>query len=91
MGNIKLKALSVYDDRYIKTKIRTYGDKVYLNFCDLNSSIHDISKSEAIHLLKILCLIIVDIYKSISNKPTLINIKNEFTTITLTIWFKQKC
>ena len=36
MGNIKLKALSVYDDRYIKTKIRTYGDKVYPNFCDLN-------------------------------------------------------
>ena len=24
--------LTVYDDRYIKTKIRTYSDKVYTNF-----------------------------------------------------------
>ena len=24
--------LIVYDDRYIKTKIRTYSDKVYTNF-----------------------------------------------------------
>ena len=24
--------LIVYDDRYIKTKIRTYNDKVYTNF-----------------------------------------------------------
>ena len=24
--------MPVYDDRYIKTKIRTYGDKVYTNF-----------------------------------------------------------
>ena len=26
----------VYDDRHIKTKIKTYGDKVYTNFCGLN-------------------------------------------------------
>ena len=32
LKNIKLKALSVYDVRYIKTKIRTYRDKVYANF-----------------------------------------------------------
>ena len=25
-----------YDDRHTKTKIRTYGDKVYTNFCGLN-------------------------------------------------------
>ena len=25
---IELNALAVYDDRYIKTKIRAYGDKV---------------------------------------------------------------
>ena len=31
MQNIKLNALPVYDDRYIKTKIKTYDDKVYLN------------------------------------------------------------
>ena len=27
LQNIKLNALPVYDDRYIKTKIITYGDK----------------------------------------------------------------
>ena len=31
-----MNALPVYYDRYIKTKIRTYGDKVYTNFHDLN-------------------------------------------------------
>ena len=36
LKNIELDALPVYDDRYIKTKIRTYGDKVYTNFYDLN-------------------------------------------------------
>ena len=29
LTNIELNALPVYDDNYIKTKIRTYGDKVY--------------------------------------------------------------
>ena len=33
---LKLNALPVYDDRYIKTKIRTYGNKFYTNFCGLN-------------------------------------------------------
>ena len=28
--------MPVYDDRYIKTKIKTYVDKVYINFRDLN-------------------------------------------------------
>ena len=32
LKNIKLNALPVYDDRYRKTKIRMYGDKVYTNF-----------------------------------------------------------
>ena len=31
-----MNALPVNDDRYIKTKIRTYGDKVYTNFRELN-------------------------------------------------------
>ena len=31
-----MECITVYDDRYIKTKIRTYGDKVYTNFRDLN-------------------------------------------------------
>ena len=34
--NIELNVLSFYDDRYIKTKIRIYGDKVYTNFRSLN-------------------------------------------------------
>ena len=36
LENIELNALRVYDDRYIKTKIRTYGDRVYTNFFSLN-------------------------------------------------------
>ena len=32
LKNIELNALPVYDDRYIKTKIRTYLDQVYTNF-----------------------------------------------------------
>ena len=28
LKNIELNVLSVYDDRYIKTKIRTYGDNI---------------------------------------------------------------
>ena len=34
--NIDLDILSVYDNIYIKTKLRTYGDKVYTNFHGLN-------------------------------------------------------
>ena len=33
---MELDALPVYDGRYLKTKIRTYGDKIYTNFCSLN-------------------------------------------------------
>ena len=36
LKNIKLNALPVYDGKYIKTKIRTYGDKVYTKFRGLN-------------------------------------------------------
>ena len=36
LNHIELKALPVYDDRYIKTIIRTYGDNVYSNFRSLN-------------------------------------------------------
>ena len=34
--NIELNALLVYDDRYIKTKIRAYGYKTYPTFRGLN-------------------------------------------------------
>ena len=42
LKNIKLNALPTYDDRHIKTKIRTYDDKVYTNFRGLNVPEDDI-------------------------------------------------
>ena len=36
-----MNVLPFYDDRYIKTKIRTYGDKVYTNFRDFNMPEND--------------------------------------------------
>ena len=36
LKNIALDALPVYNDRYIKIKVRTYDDKVYTNFHGLN-------------------------------------------------------
>ena len=36
LKNIDLNDLPVYDDRYIKTQIKTYFYKVYTNFCSLN-------------------------------------------------------
>ena len=42
LKNAELNALPVYDDRYIKTKIRTNGDKVYTNFRGLNVPEDDI-------------------------------------------------
>ena len=40
--NIELRGLPVYDDRYIKAKIRTYDDKVCTNFRCLNVPEDDI-------------------------------------------------
>ena len=37
LKNIALNALPIYHDRYIKTKIRIYDNKIYTNFCGLNS------------------------------------------------------
>ena len=36
LKGIELNALPVYDNRYIKTKLITYGDKVHTNFRSLN-------------------------------------------------------
>ena len=36
LKNIKVNVLPVYDDSYIQTKIRKYGDKFYTSFCNLN-------------------------------------------------------
>ena len=40
MQNVELDALPVYDDRYIKIKIETYGDKVYTSFRGFNGLDH---------------------------------------------------
>ena len=40
-----LNALLVYDDRYIKTKTKTYGDNVYKNLHRLNVPEGDIECS----------------------------------------------
>ena len=42
LKNIKLNALPVYADRYIKTRIRTYSDAVYANYRGLNVPEDDI-------------------------------------------------
>ena len=42
LKNIKSNALPVYDYRFIKSKIRTYGDKGYTNFRGLNVPENDI-------------------------------------------------
>ena len=39
LKNIELNALPVYDDGCIKSKIRTYDDKVYTNFHVLEDDI----------------------------------------------------
>ena len=36
MKNIKLTSLPAYDDKYLKSKTRTYGGKLYADFRDLN-------------------------------------------------------
>ena len=38
----ELNALPVYDDKYIKSIIGTYGDKIYINLRDLNVAEDDI-------------------------------------------------
>ena len=55
LKNIELNDLPVYDDRYIKTKIRTYDDKVYTNFRGLNLQEDDI-KCESFAVISVGCL-----------------------------------
>ena len=57
LKNIKLNALPVYDDRYIKTKIRTFGDKVYTNFRGLDVLEDDI-KCESFTVISIDSLLV---------------------------------
>ena len=57
--NIKLNALPVYDDRYIKTKIRPYVDKIYSNFRGLNVP-EDDTESESFTVISIDFLLVYD-------------------------------
>ena len=56
---LELNALPVYDDRYIKTKIRTYGDRVYINFRGLNVPEYDI-KCESFTVISISSLLVYE-------------------------------
>ena len=61
LKNIELNALPVYDDSYIKTKIRTYGDKVYNNFCGLKVPKTD-TECESFIVISIDYLLVYDKY-----------------------------
>ena len=56
LKNIQLNVLPVYDDRYTKIKIRTYGDKIYTNFRDLNVPEDDIERECFTSIFRQLCL-----------------------------------
>ena len=53
----ELNTLPVYGDRFIKIKIRTYGNKVYSNFCGLNVPEDDI-KCECFTVISIDSLLV---------------------------------
>ena len=59
LTDVELYALPVYDNRYIKTKIRTYSDKVYTNFCGLNVPENDI-KCESFTVISIDSLLVYE-------------------------------
>ena len=54
-----MNALLVLDDRYIKTKIRIYGDKVYNNFRGLKVPEVDI-EFESFTIISIYSLLVSD-------------------------------
>ena len=59
LKNIKLNALPVYEDRYIKSKIRTFGDKVYTKFRGLDVPEDDV-ECESFILISINSLLVYD-------------------------------
>ena len=59
LNNIELNALPVYDDRYIKTKVTAFDDKVYTSFCGLNEAGNDI-KCESFTFISIDSLFVHD-------------------------------
>ena len=59
LKKIKLNTLPVYDDRYIKTKITTFGDKFYTNIRDLDVPEGDI-ECESFTVISIYSLLVCD-------------------------------
>ena len=59
LKNIKLNALPVYDDKLMKTKTRTFGDKVHINFRGLNVP-EDDKESESFTVISINSLLVYD-------------------------------
>ena len=59
LKNIKLNALPVNNDRYIKSKIRTNGYKVYTNFRGLNVPEDDI-ECESLTVISISSLLVYE-------------------------------
>ena len=51
--------MPVFDDRYIKTKIRTYGDKIYANFRGLTVPEDDV-EGKSFEVISIGSLIVFD-------------------------------
>ena len=59
LKKIKLNTLPVCDDRYIKTKITTFGDKFYTNIRDLDVPEGDI-ECESFTVISIYSLLVCD-------------------------------
>ena len=59
LKNIELNALSFYDDRYIKTKIRTYSDRAYTNFHGLKMPENNI-ECGSFTVISIDCLLVYE-------------------------------
>ena len=59
LKNIKLNALPVYDDKLMKTKTRTFGDKVHTNFRGLNVP-EDDKECESFTVISINSLLVYD-------------------------------
>ena len=59
LKKIKLNTLPVYDDRYIKTKITTFGDKFYTNIRDLYVPEGDI-ECESFTVISVYSLLVCD-------------------------------
>ena len=59
MQNINLTALLVYDHRYLKTTVRTYGNKVYTKFRGLNVPEYD-AECKAFRIISIDSLLVYE-------------------------------